>query len=345
MLSVSLPVQRLNNRNNKHFRSFTMAHLIEQMAYVGATPWHGLGSRLTERQPLEVWQREAGMNWQIQESPVHYKADSVGPLGSIHSFPEQKVLFRSDTKAPLSVVSQRYQVVQPREVLEFYRDLTERSGYELETAGVLKGGRKLWALARTGQSAALKGNDVVNGYLLLATSCDGTLATTATPTTVRVVCNNTLSIAVNGASQAIKVPHSTRFNPQVVKQQLGIAVSQWDDFMYRMRMLAERKVQDREAKDFLRSVLSEVQTGNPERTGLSNERALTKMLSLYEGHGRGAELEAAKGTAWGLLNAVTEYVDHERRARSNEYRMDTAWFGQGAVIKQRALNTALQLVA
>jgi hypothetical protein len=66
---------------------------------------------------------------------------------------------------------------------------------------------------------------------------------------------------------------------------------------------------------------------------------------MYDGHGRGAELEAAKGTAWGLLNAVTEYVDHERRARSNEYRMDTAWFGQGAAIKQRALNTALQLVA
>ncbi|MGO4611896.1 DUF932 domain-containing protein, partial [Variovorax sp. 2RAF20] len=80
------------------------------------------------------------------------------------------------------------------------------------------------------------------------------------------------------------------------------------------------------------------QTGNPERAGISNERALTKVLSLYDGHGRGAELEAAKGTAWGLLNAVTEYVDHERRARSSEYRMDTAWFGQGAVIKQRALN-------
>lgn len=322
-----------------------MAHLIEQMAYVGATPWHGLGSRLTERQPLEVWQREAGMNWQIQESPVHFKADSVGNLGTIHSFAEQKVLFRSDTKAPLSVVSQRYQVVQPREVLEFYRDLTERSGYELETAGVLKGGRKLWALARTGQSTALKGNDVVNGYLLLATSCDGTLATTATPTTIRVVCNNTLTIAINGASQAIKVPHSTRFDPRAVKQQLGITVSQWDDFMYRMRTLAARPVKDHEAKDYLRSVLCEVQSGNPERGGLSNERALNKVLSLYEGHGRGAELEAAKGTAWGLLNSVTEYVDHERRARSNEYRMDTAWFGQGAVIKQRALNTALQLVA
>lgn len=322
-----------------------MAHQIENMAYIGTTPWHGLGSRLTEKQPLEVWQREAGMDWKIQESQVHFKADAICHMGSIHSFPEQKVLFRSDTKAPLSVVSQRYQVVQPREVLEFYRDLTERSGYELETAGVLKGGRKLWALARTGQSTALKGNDVVNGYLLLATSCDGTLATTATPTTIRVVCNNTLTIAINGASQAIKVPHSTRFNPRTVKQQLGITVSQWDDFMYRMRTLAARPVKDHEAMAYLRSVLCEVQNDKPEHTGISNERALNKVLSMYEGHGRGAELESAKGTAWGLLNSVTEYVDHERRARSNEYRMDAAWFGQGAVIKQRALVTALRLVA
>ena len=322
-----------------------MAHQIENMAYIGTIPWHGLGSRLTEKQPLEVWQREAGMDWKIQESQVHFKADAIGHMGSIHSFPEQKVLFRSDTKAPLSVVSQRYQVVQPREVLEFYRDLTERSGYELETAGVLKGGRKLWALARTGQSTALKGNDVVNGYLLLATSCDGTLATTATQTTIRVVCNNTLTIAINGASQAIKVPHSTRFDPRTVKQQLGITVSQWDDFMYRMRTLAARPVKDHETKAYLRSVLCEVQNDKPEPTGLSNERALNKVMSMYEGHGRGAELESAKGTVWGLLNSVTEYVDHERRARSNEYRMDAAWFGQGAVIKQRALDTALRLVA
>jgi hypothetical protein len=82
-----------------------MVHLVEQRAYVGATPWHGLGNRLTQKQPLEVWQREAGMNGQIQESPGHFKADTVGNLGSIHSFPEQKVLYRSDTKAPLSVVS------------------------------------------------------------------------------------------------------------------------------------------------------------------------------------------------------------------------------------------------
>lgn len=134
-----------------------MAHLVETMAYAGATPWHGLGNNLPRKQPIEVWQREAGMDWQILESPVHFKSDAVGHLGAIHSFPEQKVLYRSDTKAPLSVVSQRYHTVQPREVLEFYRDLTEVSGYELETAGVLKGGRKFWALARTGQGAEAEG--------------------------------------------------------------------------------------------------------------------------------------------------------------------------------------------
>ncbi len=322
-----------------------MAHLIEQMAYVGATPWHGLGNNLPRKQPIEIWQREAGMDWQILESPVHFKSDAVGHLGAIHSYPEQKVLYRSDTKAPLSVVSNRYHTVQPREVLEFYRDLTEVSGYELETAGVLKGGRKFWALARTGQGTTIKGNDQVNSYLLLATSCDGTLATTATPTTVRVVCNNTLTIALDGTSRAIKVPHNTRFDPKVVKKQLGIAVSQWDDFMYRMRHLAERKVQWHEAMGFFMNVMCEVSPTGQLPEQLPNERALRKVQELYEGRGRGSQLESARGTAWGLLNAVTEYVDHERRARSTEYRLDSAWFGQGAQIKQRALDAALQLAA
>ncbi|SFL91899.1 DUF932 domain-containing protein [Nitrosomonas communis] len=322
-----------------------MAHFIEQMAYVGQTPWHGLGNRLSPKQPLEVWAQQAGMDWQIKESPVHFMTEALGGLTSIHAFPEQKVLYRSDNKAALSVVSQRYQVVQPSEVLEFYRDLTEYSGYELETAGVLKGGRKFWALARTGQATALKGNDRVNGYLLLATSCDGTLATTATPTTVRVVCNNTLTVSLNGAAQAIKVPHSTRFEPQTVKQQLGIAVFCWDEFMYRMRHLTERKVKAREAINYFEQLLCDPQPEKADQVLPNNERALKKVQGLYDGQGRGAKLDSARGTAWGLLNAITEYVDHDKRARSNEHRLDSAWFGQGAILKQRALDTALQLVA
>lgn len=323
-----------------------MAHLVENMAYVGAEPWHGLGNHLPPNQPLEVWAERAGMDWQIEESPVRYISGENDNLGTIFTYPEQKVLYRSDTQSPLSVVSRRYQVVQPDEVLEFYRDLTEQSGYELETAGVLKGGRKFWALARTGQSSVLRGNDTVNGYLLLATSCDGTLATTATPTTVRVVCNNTLSIAINGADQAIKVPHRTRFDAQAVKQQLGVAVSHWDEFIYNMRTLSSRKVKTQEEMSYFLRVICDVQPGNNEYlSNLTNERALKKVQARYEGQGRGADLDSAKGTAWGLLNAVTEYVDHERRARTIDHRIDSAWFGQGATLKQRALNTALEMVA
>ena len=96
---------------------------------------------------------------------------------------------------------------------------------------------------------------------------------------------------------------------------------------------------------FFLEVLCNASPHHPIPDVLTNKRAMEKVQSLYEGKGRGSDLEAAHGTAWGLLNAVTEHVDHERRARSPEYRTDSAWFGQGAVIKQKALNSALQLVA
>lgn len=319
-----------------------MAHLIESMAYVNEVPWHGLGNQLTAKQPIEVWAQQAGMAFDIRESPVRFMADSIGNLGAIMTFPEQKVLYRSDTKAALSVVSQRYKVVQPREILEFYRDLTEISGFELETAGVLKEGRKVWALAKTNQTATLKGNDVVNGYLLLATACDGTLATTAQFTSIRVVCNNTLAVALQNGNGAVKVPHSTQFDPQAVKQQLGISVAAWDSFMYRMKTLSERKVKSHEAMNFFLRVFTD-----PSDTSgtLANERALKAVQSLYDGQGKGAELASSKGTAFGLLNAVTQFVDHERRARSTDHRLESAWFGPGASLKQKALDQALRLVA
>lgn len=319
-----------------------MAHLIEKMAYVGSAPWHQLGSQLPPKQPIEVWAESAGMNWDICEAPVRYTPEMGSP--ELLSYPEQKVLYRSDTKRALSVVSQRYQVVQPKAVLEFYRDLTQISGYELETAGVLKDGRKFWALARIGKESALKGGDVVKGYLLLATSCDGTLATTATPTTIRVVCNNTLTIALNEGTPSVRVPHSTVFDAQAVKQGLGIAVSHWDNFMHRMKDLASRKVKGPESLKYFRKVLGAPAEQPATDQVPVHERALKRLQELYEGHGHGAELAAAKGTAWGLLNAVTEYVDHERRARSAEYRLDSAWFGQGATVKQRALNEAVELL-
>lgn len=348
-----------------------MAHLVDSMAFVGQTPWHGLGNQLQPRQSIEVWAEQAGMNWTIEQSPVHFIAEHDSQANSQQSpiqlkdsqlrqsldqvlpFTDHKVLFRSDTREPLSVVSQRYHVVQPREILEFYRDLTEKSDFELETAGVLKGGRKLWALARTGQSAAIKGKDVTNGYVLLATACDGTLATTAQFTSIRVVCNNTLAVALNEADKRnnakppqgiVKVPHNTKFDAAAVKQQLGISVSTWDEYIYQLNLLSDRKVKPVEADRFLWNVFNGNINSSSSVNGSFNERAINKSKSLFEGHGRGAMLQSARGTAFGLLNAVTEYVDHERRAKSTDHRLDSAWFGAGAAIKGRAFDLAVQMI-
>ncbi|NAR61799.1 DUF932 domain-containing protein [Acinetobacter haemolyticus] len=343
-----------------------MAHQIEQIAYVGETPWHGLGNQLSPNQPLEVWAQQAGMDWRIESSNVSYMAQNERGQSIIMPFEEQRVLYRSDTHAPLSVVSQRYQEVQPKEILEFYRDLTEQSGFELETAGVLKGGKKFWALARTGQSSALKSKDVSNGYILLATACDGTLATTAQFTSIRVVCNNTLAIALRGQSSSagvVKVPHSTKFDAEKVKQQLGISVRAWDEHMYEMKQLTQRKVSQQEAKayfdavfnnstmsisdpeeniiQFYRNVAQQVQEKKPEPNG----RAMNKALEMFNGQGRGADLSSAKDTAYGLLCSITEFVDHERRAMSTDHRLDSAWFGAGVGVKQRGLEQALALIA
>ncbi|WP_151778429.1 DUF932 domain-containing protein [Acinetobacter brisouii] len=343
-----------------------MAHLIENMAYVGATPWHGLGNPLTPNQPIEVWAQQAGMDWRIESSNVSYMAQNQRGQNIILPFEEQRVLYRSDTHAPLSVVSQRYQEVQPLEILNFYRDLTEQAGFELETAGVLKGGKKFWALAKTGQTSMLKGKDVSNGYILLATACDGTLATTAQFTSIRVVCNNTLAIALKGQSSSagvVKVPHSTKFDAEKVKQQLGISVRAWDEHMYEMKQLSQRKVSQTEAAAYFDAVFNNtslsiadqedsiiqfyrnVATNKAEPKTEPNGRAMSKVMTMFNGQGRGAELSSAKDTAYGLLCAMTEFADHERRAMSQDHRLDSAWFGAGASLKQRGLEQALRLVA
>ncbi|MDA8181695.1 MAG: DUF932 domain-containing protein [Acidithiobacillus sp.] len=319
-----------------------MAHLVESMAFVRETPWHGLGNRLPEKQPLDVWLQAAGMDWIIENTEALYSTGS-GSERRIQVNPDARVLYRSDTGAPLSVVSNRYQVVQPREILEFYRELVEVGGFALETAGVLKGGKKLWALAKTGEEFLLRGAYRVKGYLLLATSCDGTLATTAQFTSVRVVCNNTLQLATDKEKDgAIKVPHSTTFDPDAVKAALGVGASAWNRFAETAQVLAERKVNRLDVTKFVISVLGD---RDAPLTAQPNEKALKGVIELFAGQGKGSQLASANGTAWGLVNAVTEYVDHHRRAKSQDTRLDSAWFGQGAGIKAKAWTEALKLVA
>ena len=312
-----------------------MAHMIDTttgraaIAYAGEAPWHNLGQQLTPGASIETWTREAGLAYTVLESPVLYR---TGAATEPELFKGRKVLHRSDTGGALAVVSDSYHVVQPAEVMGFFEKLVELGGFQLETAGVLSYGRRVWGLARVNDGAEILGGDVVRPYVLLGTSYDGTMATVAKFTSVRVVCHNTITAAL-GRGEAVRVLHSERFDADRVRQDLGIVAGAWDRFLIQSRQLAGQSLSTEEADQFVRELLEPYKTpGVP----VEQSRAYRRVLELFNGRGIGSDIPGVMGTRWGMLNAVTELVDHERGCSDNT-RIESAWFGTGANLKNRAL--------
>jgi len=374
-----------------------MAHEIaniggkNSMAYVGALPWHGLGQQLTAGAPLTVWTKEAGFDWQaLAATPYYTRAD--GTQGKLS---DKQVIYRSDTGAHLSVMGGKYKIVQPREVLGFFESLIEGGDFQLETAGVLFGGAKMWALAKNGHGGEVVAGDVVKQYLMLCTSLDGTTPTTAKYTNVRVVCNNTVRAAMRSAGQTVKVSHRTEFDADDVKRTMGLAADTWADFLRNSQILANKGCTLEQGRDILRGIFgqpvssrksSEIDLGavsplvhapipatldagatlsallnRPHVVKISEstdtegrdelsrilaggdkkeQKSVARALALFNGAGRGADHPGVKGTMWGLLNAVTEHVDHEL-GRTPDARLDSAWFGRGDAFKESTLSALL----
>lgn len=320
-----------------------MAHAIDMsneranMAFVGEVPWHGLGQQLSEDSDIETWKVEAGMNWQIKDGPVLVNAGET-----FVTFDDKKVLYRGDTLAPLSVVSSKYKVVQPEEVLDFFRDLTEDLGMKLNTAGCLFGGKKFWALADTGMAGKVLGNDEIKGNLLLTSSCDGTSPTIAQFTSVRVVCNNTLSVALSeGAKSRAAVRHRTTFSPEDIKKSLGLLHDSWDKFMASVKTMSEAEISEKKAREFYIRILAATpdEVKEPTRT---LERNVDAVMSLMK-TGMGSEM--ANGTVWGMVNGLTEFFDHHTKARTGDTALWNSWYGKGADVKEKAFDSALELLA
>lgn len=324
-----------------------MAHNLDfstgkpAMAYVGEVPWHGLGERLNEHAPLETWIQAAGLDWQILREPVCYRFQD-----KLKEVPDRQVLIRSDNGAPLSIVSDSYCIVQPKEVIEFYRDLVAGSAFSLETAGALDDGRKVWGLARSNFSHEIIPDDRIDAFLLLASSCDKSLATTVAFTSIRVVCQNTLSFAmeqVKGkpATKCLKVPHNKQFDWNDAKQKLNLIDTAWQGFMEKVDMLAKVKVDQKQVDKYFESLFL---SGKKDDEQLTN-RAIIEIQNLNSAlvNGRGQQLPTTKSTAWGLVNAVTYYVDHQRKSKSQSERLDSAWFGTGALLKDKAWDIAIEM--
>jgi phage/plasmid-like protein (TIGR03299 family) len=317
------------------------------IAYVGETPWHESGQQLTKGATIQEWTTQAGLSHTVKEAKVEFFNSATGLLGK---YPERKVLYRSDTGAPLSVVGDRYKVVQPGEILEFFRDLTEAGGFELETAGSLKGGQVVWALAKVGDGADVVDGDHVSPYLLLATGYGGDLATTAKFTGVRVVCWNTISMALQSYEEraagvkrvtSVKVHHGKSFDAQAVKKELGISITAWQTFLAESRRLANKPINAKTVDELTYELVEPLLTVKPDAPlpDVRLSKPYNRILQLFNGDAIGSDV-AGGPNAWAWLNAVTQLVDHER-GRNSDTRMNSAWFGQGDGIKSRALDLAL----
>lgn len=326
----------------------TVANGKAEMAYVGQTPWHGLGQELKEGATIEEMQVAAGMDWRILRSKVRFNTVRDGE-NNAHSYAvmdDRHVLFRSDNRLPLSVVSDSFKTVQPKAVVEFFRDLTETAGFKLQTAGTMFGGRRFWALASTGESAFITDpRDRVKGYLLLSTACDGSMATEARYTNVRVVCHNTLSAARTTGAR-VKVTHRSTFKADEVKKELGIdlAHESFAETMDQFRRMANTEMLPRDAV-MQTALLFEPKASEMAKDDLMKlltDKRITRIGELaLDNKAIGAGLTGVAGSQWGWLNAVTQFVDHEARARSVDNRLASAWFGPGDDLKNRAFELAL----
>ena len=296
--------------------------------------WHGLENIIPEGADFDTWFDRSGMNFSILRAPVEYTT----PFDSTHIMESKHVLYRSDNLRPLSVVSDNYNIVQPRQVLEFFRNLCSENGLTMDTAGVIRGGVKFWAMARTGEQLTVGGNDIVKQYVLLATSADYSMATTAKHTNMRVVCSNTFHASINNGEAAVKVRHSRAFDEQAVKLDLGLMDTEFRSMGYLANEMAKVNLSRLDAARWFAELLEERTMTEEEFSDYVNDSRIFKQF--WNGYRRGP---GASDTLWGAFNGVTYVVDHVK-GRSSDTRINSAWFGAGASLKEKAWNKATQML-
>lgn len=304
-----------------------MSNNRANIAYVSnkEVPWHKLGIPLQEEATIDEWVTQAGMEWTAEKVPVKFNVAD----GTSRNFLGRSVIYRSDTEVPLGVVSDDYKIVQPREIVEFFKEAAGQAKMKLEVAGCLFGGKRFWATARVDEEALMvNGVDEVRPYVLLITSLDGSLATNAILCSTRVVCNNTARIALSENGRRVRVTHAADFDPNMVKNQLGLIDSSWAKFKETVTNMAKTKVSAAQATEFFLKVV-----GNKDLVEQTNatQRKINDLLARFQG-GIGSEMH--KETAWGLYNSLTERANYHGRGVL-DHRMQSALFGANADMVQR----------
>ena len=305
-----------------------MSHMVETMAYAGEVPWHGLGTKVPSDLTPEQMLQAAGLDWEVNKVDLTYGDGLV--------VPGKKGLVRSSDGAYLDTIGDDWNPLQNSEAFEFFNDFVMAGDMEMNTAGSLEDGRRTWALAKIKDAVfEIVKDDITECYLLFSNPHKYGMSITVMMTPIRVVCNNTITMALNGASEhMVKINHRSEFDADAVKETLGVAKDKLDTYKEAAQFLSTKNY----TKDSIVEYFNEVFpfTANKRDSEMSrNTKLAMDVLDTQPG------AEYGRGTFWQAFNTVTYLTDHEL-GRSNDTRLQSAWFGSNRKKKIVALEKAIE---
>jgi phage/plasmid-like protein (TIGR03299 family) len=315
-----------------------MAHELEfvngeaVMAYVGEVPWHGLGKRvqpdLTPEQMLET----IGLDWTVDKIPA------TCLIGGKQVDTGHSALVRSSDNRILDVITDDWNPMQNIDAFRFFNDFVAAGEMEMHTAGSLKGGKIVWALAKVGETFELFNGDVVESYLQFTNPHTYGQSIDVRFTPVRVVCHNTLSLSLNTASkQMAKVSHRREFDADLVKETLGVAKHKLEKYKEMAAFLGSKQASDEDVVSYFQRVFPVLTAKEDSKKTLS--KSANKALEILSTQ-PGAKF--AEGSYWQAFNAVTYMTDHII-GRSVDNRLTSAWYGANKGLKTKALEVAIEM--
>jgi len=307
-----------------------MAHQVETMAYAGELPWHGLGVKVSDDLTPAEMQKEAGLEWEVEKVPMY-----ANKGGTDIRIPSQQALIRSTDNKVLSVIGDNWEPVQNSTAFEFFSDFVKQGNMKMHTAGSLQDGKMVWALAKVDDDFELFNGDKVESYLLFSNPHQYGKSIDVRFSPIRVVCNNTLTMALNGKA-GVSLDHRKAFDSQTVQQTLGLAHESMEEY----KEVAEFLGSKRYTKDTLNQYFADVfgKSSKSDEKELILTRNGNKALEIVDTQ-PGADYQ--RGTFWQALNAVTYLADHEL-ANTRDMRMYASWFGANRVKKINAVKKAVE---
>ena len=308
-----------------------MAHMVETMAYAGEVPWHGLGTKVpSDLTPIQMLDA-AGLNWTVEKIPAY--ATVAGKQVDIG----QSALVRNTDNSILDIVSNDWNPVQNETAFEFFNDFISAGDMEMHTAGSLRDGQIVWALAKVKESFELFKGDTIDSYLLFSNFHRYGFSTDVRFTPIRVVCNNTLTLSLNSKVERMaKISHRKEFNGDEVKSMLGIAHEKLAQYKEMASFLGSRRYNDENIVEYFTRVFPVSGSNDKKKKEVSkNAEIALDVLDKQPG------TEFAPGTWWQAFNAVTYVTDHIA-GRNTDNRLQSAWYGYHKGIKTKALETAIE---